>query len=374
MFSVIDGTNSINNTTDNPFLGALELDAGDNLLVQSSGYILATGAGAMAVYLDGYGQSDTITVNGLVFGTDMGIYSLGQYAKVTVNGQVLGNDTGVSIASSSTLFVGANGEVSGGEGVALLGNSVLVNNGTVNGTGNDAIQLSSGTINNNGLISSQYDAIFYDADGAGRINNTGTIQGDLSTYYNASASTAQLTISNSGTWDGNLDLSPGSDAVTNSGHITGSVSLGSGTNTLDSRHGQIDGSIYGGTGVDTIIAGGDGETIYGGGGHDLFYAGSGQDTFIIASAKSADTDRIRRFDAAQDTIELVHSVFTHLVPGQDPVFSNAAAATSASDHLFYNSSTGGLFYDSNGSAAGGTYQIATLDKGLKLAASNFSVV
>ncbi len=40
----------------------------------------------------------------------------------------------------------------------------------------------------------------------------------------------------------------------------------------------------------------------------------------------------------------------------------------------YNSATGALFYDSNGSAAGGAVQFATLSKGLGMTNADFLIV
>jgi Ca2+-binding RTX toxin-like protein len=284
MYHVIDNTNSINNTTDNLVLSALELGAGDSLLVQYNGSILATGANSDAVYLNAYDDNGAITVNGLVSGTRSGIYSLGQYANITVNGQVYGGDTGVGIANSGTLFVSASGLVSGGEGVSMQGGSTLVNDGTVNGTGNDAIQMSDGFIVNNGLISDRFSAIFYSGDGAGRITNTGTIQGDLESYYAASAATATMTIDNSGTWDGDIRLEPGDDTVINTGKIVGSVFMGDGNNSFDSRYGLTSGLISAGAGTDVIWGGSEDDSITGGAGADRLDGGGGVDTVDYSSS------------------------------------------------------------------------------------------
>ena len=151
-YHVIKSTNSIHNTTDNLFLAALSLGLGDNLLVTYDGHILATGANSTAVYLNAYAESSNITVNGLIFGTSTGIYSLGTYAHITVNGQVQSDSTAIRIANSGTVYVSATGLVSGGSEEIAMSGSTLVNNGTVHGSGNNAIQMSSGRITNNGLI------------------------------------------------------------------------------------------------------------------------------------------------------------------------------------------------------------------------------
>jgi hypothetical protein len=283
MYYVINSSNSINNTTDNLFGSARTIGGGENLLVTSTGYVLATGTGSTGVYVNGYATNSIVRVDGLVMGSDTGIYSLGSSAQIDVNGQVAGGYTGVSIANGGRLHVGAGGSVSGAEGVALLG-STLINDGTVTGTGNDAIQFAGGTIINNGLISSSYTSIFFGADAAGRITNTGTIQGGLSTWYAASDPAANLQIDNSGIWHGSLDLTPGDDTVDNTGSIFGDISLGAGNDVYDGRYGQLSGSISTGDGNDIIRAGSEDDVIDGGAGADTIRGGGGNNTVSYQSS------------------------------------------------------------------------------------------
>jgi Ca2+-binding RTX toxin-like protein len=283
-FYVINSSNSIYNTDDTPLGGTgLQLGLGDGAVVQADGTIVASGAAGTGIYVNGYADSSTVVVNGFVYGTSSGILSLGQYAQITVNGQVNAKYTGVSIANGGDLYVSSSGVVSGSEGVALNG-ATLVNDGTVNGIGSDAVQISSGWLINNGLISSRSEGIFYGGDGAGYITNTGTIQGYLSTWYGASATTAKLAIDNSGQWIGSLGLTPGDDIVTNTGTITGDISLGNGNNSLDSRYGFVSGNVTGGSGVDTILLGAGDTTIAGGAGADTIDGGAGFDIVSYGSS------------------------------------------------------------------------------------------
>jgi Ca2+-binding RTX toxin-like protein len=136
----------------------------------------------------------------------------------------------------------------------------------------------------------------------------------------------------------------------------------------------VTGTITGGAGADTIHLGNDGETVNGGLGHDVIYGGAGADTFEFTSDGAANADGIRNFNVANDIIELSHATFTKLTVGQTPVFSIGTAATSASDHLYYNSTGGGLWYDPDGSGSQAAIEIASLAAGLKLTAANFTVV
>jgi Ca2+-binding RTX toxin-like protein len=78
-----------------------------------------------------------------------------------------------------------------------------------------------------------------------------------------------------------------------------------------------------------------------------------------------------------DTILLSHLVFTALGPvGTLPVgeFFTDSSAGDAGDRIIYNSSTGALRYDSDGTGAAAPVQFAHLTHGLALTNSDFHVV
>ncbi len=53
---------------------------------------------------------------------------------------------------------------------------------------------------------------------------------------------------------------------------------------------------------------------------------------------------------------------------------SAAAAADAEDRIIYDNATGALFFDSNGSAAGGAIRFAQLTTGLALTNADFVVI
>ena len=264
-------------------------------------------------------------------------------------------------------------EASGGVGgrIEISGsNNDIVNAGSVSADA-EGVKVtlnsnSSTSIYNSGLLSGADFSLYCVGDGSGMLNlsNSGTLDGSIF-LGNQSTSvvntgivdgvmelgSGQDAFRNYGTLNGDLDLfaiaGGNAETVYNRGTIKGDVNLGNGGSSFDGHRGSVTGTITGGSGADTIAAGDDGETMAGGAGHDVLYGGAGADTFAFSSASGYDTDVVHRFNVSQDTIQLAHTAFTHLLAEQTPTFAVGTAATSATDYLFYNSGTGGLYYDTD---------------------------
>jgi Ca2+-binding RTX toxin-like protein len=119
--------------------------------------------------------------------------------------------------------------------------------------------------------------------------------------------------------------------------------------------------------------------INGGAGNDVLTGGAGKDTFGFNAILNSVTniDRITDFSAADDMISLANAVFTALTTVgtlASEAFFEGSQANAADNRIVYDSTTGALIYDSNGSAAGGATQFATLGTGLALSRANFVVV
>jgi trimeric autotransporter adhesin len=170
------------------------------------------------------------------------------------------------------------------------------------------------------------------------------------------------------------------------------------------------GSIYGvgnagdntivgyGAGENLISAGAGNDTISGGAGNDLLYGGTGNDTFVFDSSSFlaqviSGFDTIGDFTVNQDKIQLSKAAFSALstlgttltdynpsnLTGDFSLVTNAteqSAAELTNAKIIYNSQTGGLFYNANGTATGfGTGgQFALLDPGLAISRSDFTLV
>lgn len=136
-----------------------------------------------------------------------------------------------------------------------------------------------------------------------------------------------------------------------------------------------------GNSVGNLIQGGAGnDRIKGYAGNDTLTGGSGSDAFIFHTELSVSTnvDAITDFNVAADTIWLDNAVFDAIVgtgvlrAGQ--FAANAAgAAQDLDDRIVYETDTGKLFYDTNGSAQGGSFLFATLTTGLALTSADFLI-
>ncbi len=135
-----------------------------------------------------------------------------------------------------------------------------------------------------------------------------------------------------------------------------------------------------GNGFNQKIVGNAGDNVIdGGGGQNTLTGGAGMDTFVFSTAiGAAVADVITDFLAADDTIRLSSAIFTGLAAGQLAAsrFKDIATGTvDSSDRILYNSSTGALFFDRDGS--GGTYQpvqFAILENKAAITAADFFVV
>ncbi|WP_052954417.1 Calx-beta domain-containing protein [Microvirga vignae] len=140
-------------------------------------------------------------------------------------------------------------------------------------------------------------------------------------------------------------------------------------------------TLMGGVGTDRLSGGNHNDWLYGGAGNDLLYGGtgSGRDVFVFNTAlnSSSNKDRILDWDYRYDTIRLENAVFKALKKTgtlSSKSFKLGAAAGDADDFIGYNGTTGDLWYDANGSKAGGQVVFANLGRAKKVFYSDFIVI
>ena len=138
--------------------------------------------------------------------------------------------------------------------------------------------------------------------------------------------------------------------------------------------GSGDNQLNGGAGADTLDGGAGDDQLVGNEGNDVLIGGSGSDQFLFNTALgSSNVDAISDYGSADDVILLDDAIFAGLgVAGTSlaaDAFTMGAAATTSAQRIIYNSDTGALFYDADGSGAGAAVHWATLT-GAPLGMSN----
>jgi Ca2+-binding RTX toxin-like protein len=145
---------------------------------------------------------------------------------------------------------------------------------------------------------------------------------------------------------------------------------------------NFDNTLAGGIGNDTLLGSGGNDVLYGGAGKDTLSGGAGYDYFVFNTAPNASTniDRIVDFNVVQDTIRLENAVMPGLGSHLGTLYaanfwrSTTGLAHDANDRIIYETDTGWLNYDSNGSAVGGAVHIAQFVPNLALTHSDFFVI
>lgn len=190
-----------------------------------------------------------------------------------------------------------------------------------------------------------------------------------------STSKADL-INGNGGWDW-LDGGGGDDTV-NGGAGNDTLFGGSGNDTLNG--GSLSDQLNGGSGRDSLSGGSGDDFLNGGTGRDILKGGSGWDTFVFdTKLSSSNVDTIKDFNVEQDNFMLSSAVFHNIWLGdlQDRNFYAAAGATEGhdkSDRIIYDTNTGNLYYDPDGSGSQDAVRFAVVNGAPELTAQDFIIV
>jgi len=154
-----------------------------------------------------------------------------------------------------------------------------------------------------------------------------------------------------------------------------------GSNNVNGTGNSSANTLTGNSGVNTLNGGGSGDTLNGGLGKDILTGGTGADKFLFKTALSAsnNVDKITDFNVSDDTIQIDNAIFTTVtgtgaLSAAQFVKNNTGLAGDSNDRIIYESDTGKIFFDSNGSASGGSVHFATVGTNLSLTSADFFVV
>ncbi|MCC5664062.1 calcium-binding protein [Nostoc sp. CHAB 5784] len=266
-----------------------------------------------------------------ITGTDYNDLIVGSNGNDTLSGGFGGNDTIDGGKGNDTLFggYGGNDTIDGGKGDDLL---------SVSYSSDEGITTTFNPTTNIGSITAGTNRVSY--KNIERLDISGTQQNDL---------------------------------------IVGN----NGNDTLSGGYGGND-TIDGGKGDDSLIASYLGNsTLYGGEGNDslsVYYPlepASGTTTFAFNNFNEG-IDRLDYLNATNELIQVSAAGFGGglSTPSlQASQFTIGTSATTKTQRFIYDSATGGLFFDQDGSASGFTQvQFAQISGGLTLTENNFVVV
>lgn len=120
-------------------------------------------------------------------------------------------------------------------------------------------------------------------------------------------------------------------------------------------------SLIGGVGDDGLVGGANDDFLEGDAGFDTLTCGSGKDTFFFINP-NADSDTIKDFVSADDSIAVAGSIFGGGLTGSPdgtPIsadqFHLGSAAADNTDRFIYDTTSGNLFFDVDGT--GSTAQV-----------------
>ncbi len=246
---------------------------------------------------------------------------------------------------------------------ALVENVTLTGITAINATGNDGNNVITGNAANNTLTGlNGNDTYVYDADFIqGTDTITETITGGIDTLdlsQTAAAVNINLGLTTAQTVNANLKLVI--PVITLENFIGGS-----GNDRITGN--GLDNNLNGAAGDDRIFAGGGNDILVGGGGNDVISGGAGNDIFAYSGLLSGATtatglfgvDAIYDFTSTQDKISLSKGTFGVITSAAGAAIGanfitvdDDSLVDTQSAAIVYSLSSGGLFYNQNGVAAG----------------------
>ena len=321
----------------------------DDVLVGDAFANVITG-GAGNDTLDGGRGIDT-----LVGGSGNDLYRVDLTGDVVTELAGGGTDT---VESTVTYVLSANVE-----NLVLLGADAINGSGNVLAntiTGNASDNVLNGGAGADKMIGGDGDDTYYVDDAGDRATETSATGG-----IDGVRSSVSFTL---GGFVENLTLI-GSDIIDGAGNTLANTITGNGAANV----------LAGLAGDDSLAGAAGGDRLDGGAGNDSLTGGAGQDAFLFSTALNAATnvDSITDFSHIDDTIQLLQSVFSNagpagaLAPG---AFQAGSAANDSADRIIYNSSTGNIYYDPDGTGAAAQVLFATVTPGTSLANGDFVIV
>jgi Ca2+-binding RTX toxin-like protein len=406
-----------------------DLKGGDNLVIVTDGADLSKGAftatgGAISFALDGAATAKLTAAEAARIDSATGTQTVtianaaaSLNLAAEVENFVLGNFT------NTVTLKGAGQTVTGGTGIDTVNVGALVATGTLDGGGGASDVLGAGGTLGAATIT-HFETLNVTADSDISAANAGAALGTTALTMAASTDLAMTVAQNEGLKTSAAVSGTGQSVTLTDAGSTKAIAgietyvLAAGANTLATNtsglvvdanaladgdvltltgtvaatvklvDGDLDASGYttaglnviATTGSNVIMTGAGNDVVTGGAGDDTITLGAGSDTVVLNSDVGVDTLTDFTVGAGGDKFNLSKAVFTALgTAGALPsaAFESAdglASAATAAGRIVYDTMTGDLYYDADGSGAGAAVHIATLTGVPALTAANFVVI
>jgi Ca2+-binding RTX toxin-like protein len=174
----------------------------------------------------------------------------------------------------------------------------------------------------------------------------------------------------------------GTDTVRSSASVTLGANVEhlvlTGSGAINGTGNSAANSLTGNSGANSLNGGGGSDTLAGGKASDILTGGGGSDTFVFDTKPgSSNIDSITDYNVAADTMRIDNAVFSGLANGglkaSAFVKNTSGNAADASDRIIYESDTGKLYFDRDGTGSAAKVYFATLEKNLALTHADFIV-
>ncbi|WP_194714384.1 cadherin-like domain-containing protein, partial [Noviherbaspirillum soli] len=227
--------------------------------------------------------------------------------------------------------------------------SIAINEGNISikdGGGTDTI---SETTNPNSFSAFSFERFSDNLEFKGVSGASDAVHLTVLDQYSANSTIETMTFTNGGTV-------AGYDLLKNSAYNLATSLIGGPGNDIIAGS-SADDSIRGGAGNDLLFGGGGNDRLSGEAGGDLLFGGQGADTFLFDTTLNASTnvDTIGDFQAGVDNISLSAAIFgasnftSGTLNGANFLASLGGDANNGNQHILYDTATGNLFYDTDGS-------------------------